>query len=129
MAKPLRDELNDKLAEFFLIAIGFAVLSLPYVVGGTAGGIIAIIIVLGVVILYISAAIFGGKQIDEPKSSVPFKPNPNYKYEQRKQPKNFTHKSTLEWKECPKCNHKVNKVAKTCPYCEHEFKRESKWIL
>ena len=35
----------------------------------------------------------------------------------------------LERKECPNCNHSLNKVAKKCPYCGHEFIQVKEGLL
>ena len=32
-------------------------------------------------------------------------------------------------KECPNCNHLLNKVAKKCPYCGHEFIQVKEGLL
>lgn len=38
------------------------------------------------------------------------------------QSKNFKNESSLKWKKCKKCRHKLNIVAKKCPYCGFTFK-------
>ena len=90
--KTLRDELIDVGAEYILIFLVIAVILSPIMIGGTIGGIILIILIVGIVILYIGGAI--GKKRS---------------------------KSNIEWKKCKNCRKKVNTVAKTCPYCGYQF--------
>ena len=53
------------------------------------------------------------------KTESPSYINLNYEYKSRKQHK-------LEWKNCPECNKKINKVANKCPYCNYVFKKDTK---
>ena len=115
--------LMDQLAGLALGFILLCVLMIPMAVmtSGWGGAAVLISIVVIFVLCMLSA-----DNSENPKDSTkvkyqPYKPNSKYKYKQRKQPKNFSNESTIQWKYCDKCGHRLNRVTKKCPYCGYEF--------
>lgn len=120
--KTLGEELSDVGAEFIILFIGLGVLLSPIIIGGTIGVIIAIILIVGIVILYTSAAIITRKEKRERKKNSLNK-NTNI---QINPTHNMVKSTNLErrWRHCPYCGVKIPATIKTCYYCKNKGKNK-----